>query len=194
MRTCRLVALALPDPGRTTGSRPLIHPGSDRSQRVDRHIRFPGLPTHPALLWEGRLKFLLRDADHRDRLRKMIRAPSVNLPILLFEVGQPQQLDQRGNVLANEDLMRQLVSKLRQLPLGTLAPKFHVYGFADGSGRVDQNLELSERRANWAIARLKQDHGLNLELEASGCGDFHSRQRMGTMLNPKQRAVLLMPA
>ncbi len=25
---------------------------------MDRHIRFPGLPTHPALLWEGRLKFL----------------------------------------------------------------------------------------------------------------------------------------
>ncbi len=33
--------------------------GSDRKQRVDQPIRFPGLPTHPALLWEGRLKFLL---------------------------------------------------------------------------------------------------------------------------------------
>ncbi len=41
-------------------SRPLIHPGSDRKQRVDHPIRFPGLPTHPALLWEGRLKFLYR--------------------------------------------------------------------------------------------------------------------------------------
>ncbi len=30
VRTCRLVALALPDPGCTSGSRPLIHPGSGR--------------------------------------------------------------------------------------------------------------------------------------------------------------------
>ena len=58
VRACRLVALALPDPGSAIGSRLLIHPGSDRKQRVDHPIRFPGLPTHPALLWEGRLKFL----------------------------------------------------------------------------------------------------------------------------------------
>ncbi|MEE8607729.1 MAG: hypothetical protein V3S55_09000 [Nitrospiraceae bacterium] len=38
--------LAVPDPGRATGSQPLIHPGSDRKQRVDHPIRFPGLPTH----------------------------------------------------------------------------------------------------------------------------------------------------
>ncbi len=25
---------------------------------VGHHIRLPGRPTHPALLWEGRLKFL----------------------------------------------------------------------------------------------------------------------------------------
>ncbi len=40
VRACRLVALALPDPGRAIGSRPLIHPGSDRKQRGDHPIRF----------------------------------------------------------------------------------------------------------------------------------------------------------
>ena len=34
VRACRLVAL--PDPDRATGSRPLIHSGSYRKQRVDR--------------------------------------------------------------------------------------------------------------------------------------------------------------
>ncbi len=50
VRACRLVALALPDPGRATGSRPLIHPGSDWKQRVDHPIRFPGRSTQASLL------------------------------------------------------------------------------------------------------------------------------------------------
>ena len=37
VRACRLVAL--PDPDRATGSRPLIHSGSYRKQRVDRPLR-----------------------------------------------------------------------------------------------------------------------------------------------------------
>ncbi len=93
VRTCRLVALALPDPGCATRSRPLIHPGSDRKQRVDHQIRFPGQSTCPALLWEGRLKFLYR--SHYDvvlegprgrfrtqrplrRIRWLCRAPNRN--------------------------------------------------------------------------------------------------------------------
>jgi hypothetical protein len=50
VRACRLVALPLPDPGRPTGSRPLIHPGSDRKQRMDHPIRLPGRSTQATLL------------------------------------------------------------------------------------------------------------------------------------------------
>ncbi len=46
------------DPGRAVGSRPLIGPRIRPQAAGGHHIRLPGRSTHPALFWEGRLKFL----------------------------------------------------------------------------------------------------------------------------------------
>ncbi len=127
------------------------------------------------------------------RLRERIGSGTTDLPVLLFHVGQPTQLEQRSDALTDAGVLQRLVLQLREIERRNASLGFVVRGYADGSGSPEGNRKLAQLRADWIVRRLKQDYGLQQAMQPVGCDDHNARMRSGSKINAKQRDVLFAP-
>lgn len=130
------------------------------------------------------------DVQKATRIRKLAGIDTLQLPLVLFDVDQPENPYQTTGVLTDPALFDQLASQLQEIERRTANIALTVFGYADGTGEPAHNTKLSENRAQWVILNL-QRRGIRLPLQLKACGDTHARARTADRPNPKQRSVLI---